>query len=111
MEAINWSQVLVSVILALISSTGLWSFIAKRLDGHDAKSRMILGLGHDRIVTLGMKYIERGWITQDEYEDLDKYLYQPYKDMGGNGSAKRVMDAVSALPIKGREHLTKEVTA
>ena len=101
---INWGQVLVSVILALIGSTGLWSYIAKHTENKDAKSRMILGLGHDRIVTLGMKYIRRGWITQDEYEDLDTYLYQPYCGMGGNGSAKRVMDEVKNLPIKGRDY-------
>lgn len=101
---INWGQVAVSVLLALISSTGLWGFIAKKMENKDAKSRMILGLGHDRIVTLGMKYIERGWITQDEYEDLDLYLYQPYCSMGGNGSAKRVMDEVKKLPIKGRDY-------
>lgn len=29
---------------------------------------MLIGLAHDRIVYLGMSYIDRGWITQDEYE-------------------------------------------
>ena len=101
---INWAQVLVSVLLALLGSTGLWSFLARILDKKSAKSRMILGLGHDRIVTLGMHYIERGWITQDEFEDLDTYLYQPYCAMGGNGSAKRVMDEVGRLPIKSRNY-------
>ena len=101
---INWSQVLVSVLLALLGSTGLWSFLARILDKKSAKSRMILGLGHDRIVTLGMKYIARGWISQDEFEDLDVYLYQPYKSMGGNGSAKRVMDEVARLPIRARNY-------
>lgn len=104
---INWSQVLVSVLLALVGSTGLWSFIAKVFDNKSAKSKMILGLGHDRIVTLGMTYISRGWITQDEYEDLDTYLYQPYCAMGGNGSAKRVMDEVKRLPIRSRNYKEK----
>ena len=57
---------------------------------------MIIGLGHDRIVYLGMKYLERGdWITQDEYENLYEYLYKPYAKLGGNGSAERIMDEVN----------------
>lgn len=48
---------------------------------------------------LGMSYIDRGWITQDEYENLHDYLYKPYEKMGGNGSAKKVMSEVNKLPI------------
>ena len=61
---------------------------------------MLIGLGHDRIVWLGMKYIERGWITNDEYENLNDYLWRPYEQLGGNGSAKRIMDAVNKLEIR-----------
>ena len=60
---------------------------------------MLIGLAHDRIVWLGMQYVDRGWITQDEYENLYEYLYKPYEKMGGNGSAKRIMQAVNNLPI------------
>jgi hypothetical protein len=46
-----------------------------------------------------MKYIERGYITQEEYENLHDYLYIPYEKLNGNGSAKRVMEEVGRLPI------------
>lgn len=36
--------------------------------------------------------------TQDEFENLYKYLYKPYKDCGGNGSAERIMEQVKKLP-------------
>ena len=52
------------------------------------------------MIHLGMVYVTRGYITQDEYENLNDYLYQPYEKMGGNGSAKRVMEEVRKLPIK-----------
>ena len=45
---------------------------------------MLVGLAHDRIIHLGMVYVTRGYITQDEYENLNDYLYQPYEKMGGN---------------------------
>ena len=63
------------------------------------QSAMLLGLGHDRIVYLGSCYVERGYITQDEYENLHDYLYVPYAENGGNGSAKRVMESVKQLPM------------
>ena len=28
------------------------------------------------------------------------YLYEPYEEMGGNGSARRVMEEVRKLPIR-----------
>lgn len=61
---------------------------------------MLVGLAHDRILFLGMHYVDRGFITQDEYENLHDYLYVPYEKMGGNGSAKRVMAEVEKLPIR-----------
>lgn len=100
MQNINWAQVLTSVLIALISSTGLWSFIANRRNKHDAKTRLLIGLAHDRIIYLGTTYIDRGYITPDEYENLHDYLYAPYAENGGNGSAKRVMEQVKSLPIK-----------
>ena len=100
MQSINWMQVLTSVLIALVSSTGLWSYIANYRNRHDAKTRLLIGLAHDRIIYLGTRYIDRGYITPDEYENLHDYLYAPYAENGGNGSAKRVMEQVKALPIK-----------
>ena len=60
---------------------------------------------------LGMGYIERGWITQDEYENLYEYLYKPYEKMGGNGSAKRVMGEVDKLPIRKADFSRREIQA
>lgn len=99
MQSINWAQVITSVLIALISSTGLWNYIENYRNKHDAKTKLLVGLAHDRIVYLGMKYIERGYITRDEYENLNDYLYVPYSASGGNGSAKRVMEEVKRLPL------------
>ena len=61
---------------------------------------MLIGLGNDRIMALGEIYIHRGSITTDEYENLYNYLYIPYKKLGGNGSAERIMAEVKKLPLK-----------
>lgn len=93
-------EVLLPIVLAVLASNGLWALIGKRRDKNDVERNMLVGLAHDRIIHLGMVYVTRGYITQDEYENLNDYLYQPYEKMGGNGSAKRVMEEVRKLPIK-----------
>lgn len=95
-----WTQVAVPLVVAVLTSSGLWAVVAKRVDKGDAERKMLVGLAHDRIIHLGMVYVDRGDITQDEYENLNDYLYTPYEKMGGNGSAKRVMEEVRKLPIR-----------
>ena len=94
-----WLQMIVSIVLAIFASTGFWSYLQNRNNETSSQSRMLVGLGHDRIVYLGMKYIERGSISHDEYENLETYLYEPYKALGGNGSADRIMEQVRKLPL------------
>ena len=93
-------QVVIAVVCSVLASSGLWTFIQKKTEKKDAKSKLLLGLAHDRIMFLGTNYIERGYITKDEYENLHDYLYLPYEEMGGNGTAKRVMQAVDRLEFK-----------
>ena len=95
----QWFQIVLTIISSVLASSGLWAYITKRLEKKDVKTEMLIGLGHDRIMYLGMSYIERGWITSDECENLYEYLYKPYEKMGGNGSAKRIMSEVNKLPI------------
>ena len=92
-------QTAVAVVSAVLASSGLWAYLTKRGEKNNAERELLVGLAHDRIMHLGMVYIERGYITQDEYENLRVYLYEPYEKMGGNGSAKRVMREVDKLPV------------
>lgn len=98
-----WIQMIVTVVCSVLASSGLWTIIAKRIDKRDAKTELLIGIAHDRIVFLGMSYVQRGWISQDEYENLYTYLYTPYLKNGGNGSATRVMKEVDKLPIRKAE--------
>ena len=102
--------ILIAVLTALTSS-GACSIILYLIQRHDLKkdkssaaeklqSDMLMGLGHDRIVYLGASYIERGYITQDEYENLRDYLFKPYLELGGNGTAEKIMKEVDKLPLQ-----------
>ena len=102
-----WLQIILTVFSSVLASSGLWTFLQKRAERKDVKTEMLIGLAHDRILYLGMKYIERGWITRDEYENLYEYLYKPYEKLGGNGSAKRVMNEINRLPIRAVNYILK----
>lgn len=95
----DWKQTLLTVLVTLLGSAGFWGFLDSRRAKKDANTRLLVGIAHDRITYLGMKYVERGSITRDEYENLNDYLYEPYAAAGGNGSAKRVMEEVRKLPL------------
>ena len=98
-----FAQMIITIVGSVLASSGLWTLINKKLDKKDAKTELLIGIAHDRIVFLGMSYIQRGYITQDEYENLYTYLYNPYLKNGGNGSATRVMKEVDKLPIRKAE--------
>lgn len=100
-----------AVVFAILASSGFWAFITVIVQKHlenkysvssrmSVEREMLIGLAHDRILSLGMKYIQRGYITRDEYENINQYLYEPYSKLGGNGSAKKIMEELNKLPIR-----------
>lgn len=99
----SWMELIATIVTSVLASSGLWALIMKLTEKKDAKTQMLIGLGHDRVMYLGMKYIERGWISSEEYENLVEYLYKPYELMGGNGSAKRIIEEVKRLPLSKPE--------
>lgn len=90
---------ILTVVAAVLASSGFWAFMQRFVDKNDATKKLLLGIGHDRIMYLGVQYLKRGSITPDEYENLHDYLYEPYASNGGNGSAKKIMEEVEKLPI------------
>lgn len=93
-------HIFVPLFVAVLASSGVWRILESRMTKPKIETQLLIGLAHDRIVYLGIKYIERGWIYHDEHENLTKYLYAPYKTLGGNGSAERIMNEINRLPIK-----------
>lgn len=98
-------QMIVTIVGSVIASSGFWAFIQKRSERKDKKTKLLLGLAHDRIIALGMRYVTRGWISEDEFEDLHDYLYIPYHEAGGNGSAERVMNEVKKMELRTRTQI------
>lgn len=93
-----------SIIGAVFGSTGFWALITYLIQRHAEKDstekQMLKGLAHDRICGLGAEYLKRGYITNDEYENLHDYLYVPYEKLGGNGTAAKIMKEIEKIPIR-----------
>ena len=97
-----WLQIALTIFTSVLASSGLWAFLVSKLERDTAEKDILIGIGHIELVFFGMQYIERGWITQDEYETM-KSLYEPYKKLGGNGSGTKIMQEVEKLPIRSVE--------
>lgn len=93
-------DVIVTVILSVFASSGFWAFIMSRQNRNTAEQQLILGIGYYSICNLAGQYIARGYITRQEYADFNKYLYEPYRARGGNGTAERLKKELDNLPIK-----------
>lgn len=91
---------LIAAVTGVATSSGLWAYIQKRSSNRDTLTRLLMGLAYDKIITIGLAYIQRGWISKDEYEEYQKYLVEPYKELGGNGVAERFAADVGSLPIR-----------
>lgn len=93
-------QMLITVICAVLASSGFWAYLQKRREKKDNKTQMLIALAHDQIIYLAENYIRRGYITPDEYKHLYERLWEPYHLNGGNGTAARIMQDVDKLPIR-----------
>lgn len=100
-----WLRAIVIIVCSVLGSGGFWKFLETRRHKNSAESRLTMGIAYDKITTLGIDYIERGWITKDELEEFERYFVSPYLELGGNGIAERVWSEVRMLPFrKHTEH-------
>lgn len=93
-------DIIVTIIVSVFASSGFWAYIMNRQSKNTAEQRLILGLGYYSICNLAGQYISRGYITRQEYADFNKYLYEPYRARGGNGTCERLKHEIDNLPIK-----------
>ena len=120
----SWEFAITGVITLLVGifgSTGVWTYLASKreknseiykkideIETHVNKyienmKSMVMGQTYVNIVRTCEYWLERGWAEQDDIRDLEHYLYDPYREWGGNGTAERLFIEVCALPHKPPE--------
>lgn len=96
------STTMITVLVTIFASSGFWALVQTVYSNkHRAASnetQMLLGLGHDRIYELCKEILKTGEVTHEEYDNL-LHLYEPYKALGGNGTAEKMMQEVKDLPF------------
>lgn len=96
-------DIIITLAVAVFGSTGFWSWLASRSKKKSAEARLIMGLAYSEIIRRSEDYIRRGFVEPTEFDELDRYLFQPYTEMGGNGTAQKLMDEVRKLPTRREE--------
>jgi hypothetical protein len=87
----------------IFSSIGFWTFVQHQLDKRSASRQAMLGLMYLGVKMSCSSLLKRGWASTEEIEDIEKYMYEPYKAMGGNGTAEMLMNKVKNLPNQPKE--------
>ena len=120
-ELITDKEFLIGVMGVIFASNGLFQLIMyllqaserekerKRLEEtqnslikkeqFDALCHCVTGIAMFRIAREAKRYIDKGFITSEEYHTLKHNLYDPYVALGGNGMAKKYMGEVEELPM------------
>ena len=95
-----------AIIIAIVGAGGFWTLLqfllTKWLERKSVIKSAVLGLLHDRIYSICHEIIDKGYCTTEEYDNL-KHLYEPYDELGGNSTAKRLKRAVDEKIIKRGE--------
>ena len=95
-------------VTALLGGSGIWAWARTRSERNDSEDQLLLQVAKNQLISQGRFYLERGYITMDEYEEYESE-YKVYSMLGGNGLARRVFKQVDELPIMpngidGRKH-------
>jgi hypothetical protein len=96
-----------TMIGGILGSGGMLTLVLRLTDRKSVTRQMLLGLAHDKLHYLCMEFIQRGWVTKEEYENAYKYLYMPYKELGGNGTIDRLVEEMKRLPIRAGAYYQK----
>lgn len=87
-----------TVFAATLGASGFWTLIQALVSQKHQSDDLIKGLGHFRVLDECDKYIKRGWITPEEYDDFYRYLGTPYLHAKANGLARKAMEELDRLP-------------
>lgn len=98
----HWDTI-VTLIVSVFGSTGFWSWISNKTKKKSAESRLLMGIAYSEIIRRCEHYIQQGYIGTYEYNEINRYLFEPYAENEGNGTARKLMEEVKKLPTKKEE--------
>lgn len=97
-------QTLVTIVVALIGSSGVWGIFTMLIQKRNATTILLLRVAQHVLVMECHRLLEQGYMTSDEYKNITRGLYEPYKRLGGNGLAEKMLNDIAKLPIRSRKY-------
>ena len=100
-----WDEIIIKTILAIVSFiiTGLLGYLTAKVKEYRRKDKTqeeaLKCLLRSAITSKYYVYTEIGEIPQYEKENL-VYMFEQYKNMGGNSYINQIMVEIQNLPIK-----------
>ena len=92
-----WVQELMAAIVAAMG------FLANKVrvwkQKQDLVTAGVLALLHDRLYQAFQVYLNRGYCTLEDRDNLE-YMFRPYKALGGNGTGEELYNRCMALPYE-----------
>lgn len=92
-----WLEIVFGTALSGLS--GLYIRLKAKLKRQKIIEAAILALLHDRLYQACNFYLERGYCSVDDKKNIE-YMYKPYRELGGNGTAEHMYKQCQDLPIK-----------
>ena len=86
------------LLTTVLSWPGFLAWSKTRRKHDSSVDELLLQVAKNQLVSQGRKYLNRGYITMDEYEEYESE-YKVYTVMGGNGLARRIFKQVDDLPM------------
>ena len=94
---------IIVAILTIFASSGFWQYVTYKAQKRDntwsIRTEADKVLLHDAVYKNCHKAILRGYTTLSEFDNIT-CLYEVYKKLGGNGTAKKIYEKVCILPIQ-----------
>lgn len=86
------------LVTTVLSGPGIWAWAKTRTQRNNSEDKLLLLVAKNQLVSQGRVYLNRGYITMDEYEEYES-VYHVYLNLGGNGLARRIFEQVDELPM------------
>lgn len=101
-------QMIVTIVVAVIASTGFWTFLQKVISKPRALDRLVLALTQERFVCFAQKSIDQGNITRQDYKILMD-IFKPYKEADGDGLVDKYWAEINKLPLVEERGVSDDV--
>lgn len=98
-----------AALISSITSLITWTIKTKMKEQQQDNEIMIAlqALYSNEIRKKGRKYILRGFLTVDEYADIEQMNTIYHEKLNGNGYTKNIMEKIEMLPIKKDNEIIK----